>query len=75
MIRTILSLGVFAMVGVFALKLVFGVFGGLVALMLWLLFLALKVALIGGAAYLILRIVSPGTARRLRGGFSGDSGY
>jgi hypothetical protein len=39
----------------------------------WLLVLAVKVALIGGVAYVVLRVVSPATARRLRAGFSGDS--
>jgi hypothetical protein len=74
MIRTILMLGLFAMVGLFALKLAFGVFGAFVALMIWLLVLAVKVALIGGIAYLALRLVSPGTARRLRESVSGGGG-
>jgi hypothetical protein len=74
MIRTILMLGFFAMLGVFALKLVFGVFGAFVALMIWLLVLAVKVALIGGIAYLALRVVSPNTARRLRESVSGNGG-
>jgi hypothetical protein len=74
MIRTILSLGVFAMVGLFALGFVFKIFAGFIALVVWLLVLAVKVALVGGVAYVILRVVSPGTARRLRAGFSGDGG-
>lgn len=74
MIRTILMLGLFAMVGLFVLKLVFGLFGAFVALMIWLLVLAVKVALIGGVAYLALRVFSPGTARRLRESVTGSDG-
>ncbi len=73
MIRTILMLGLFSMLGLFALKLTFGVFGAFIALLIWLLVVALKVALIGGVAYVILRLVSPNTIRRLREGASGDT--
>ena len=62
MIRTILSLGVFAMVGLFALGFVFKIFAGFIALVVWLLVLAVKVALVGGIAYVVLRVVSPSTA-------------
>jgi hypothetical protein len=77
MLRTVLSLGLFALLGLAALKLVFGVFGGLLGTLLglffWLLGVALQIALVGLVVYLIIRIVSPETARRLRERFSGQS--
>ncbi|HEU4585230.1 MAG TPA: hypothetical protein VFT57_10070, partial [Gemmatimonadaceae bacterium] len=69
--RTIFSVGILAILGLFALKFVFGIFGWLVALLLWLFFIALKIALVGAVIYLIIRIVSPDTARRLREKFNG----
>jgi hypothetical protein len=76
MLRTILSLGLFALLGLAALKLVFGVFtgllGSLLGLFFWLLSVALQIALVGLVVYLIIRLVSPETARRLRERFSGE---
>jgi uncharacterized BrkB/YihY/UPF0761 family membrane protein len=71
MFRTIFSVGILAILGLFALKFVFGIFGWLVALLLWLFFIALKIALVGAVIYLIIRLVSPETARRLREKFNG----
>lgn len=71
MFRTIFSVGILAILGLFALKFVFGIFGWLVALLLWLFFVALKIALVGAVIYLIIRVVSPETARRLREKFNG----
>lgn len=76
MLRTVLSLGLFALLGLAALKLVFGVFTGLVGALLglffWLLGVALQIALVGLVVYFIIRLVSPETARRLRERFSGE---
>ena len=66
MLRTIFAVGVLAILGLIALKFVFGIFGWLVALMFWLLWLAIKIAIVGALIYLVIRIVSPETARRLR---------
>jgi hypothetical protein len=66
MFRTIFAVGVLAILGLIALKFVFGIFGWLVALMFWLLWIAIKIAIVGAIIYLIIRIVSPETARRLR---------
>ena len=66
MLRTIFSIGIFALLGLFALKLVFGIFGFAFAILGVLLGLAVKIAIVGGAVYLVIRIVSPETARRLR---------
>ena len=71
MLRTIFSVGALAILGLIALKFVFGFFGGLVAILFVLLLLALKIAIIGALIYLVVRIVSPETARRLREKFNG----
>jgi hypothetical protein len=49
MFRTIFSVGILAILGLFALK----------------------IALVGAVIYLIIRVVSPDTARRLREKFNG----
>jgi hypothetical protein len=72
MIRTILMTGVMVMLGIFALGFVFKIFGGLIALTFVLLGFAIKALIVGGIAYLAIRIVSPSTARRIRGKFSGN---
>lgn len=66
MIRVILMTGLFAMLGLFALGLVFKIFGGLLGVAFWVVALAVKIAIVGAVAYLAIRVVSPGTARRLR---------
>lgn len=67
MLRTIFTIGLFAVLGMFALKLVFGVFVGLFGLFAGLLGFAIRIAIIGLIIYVIIRIVSPETARKLRG--------
>jgi hypothetical protein len=71
MLRTIFAVGVLALLGLIALKFAFGIFGWLVALMFWLLWLAIKIAIVGAIIYLIIRVVSPETARRLRERWNG----
>jgi hypothetical protein len=71
MLRTIFSIGLFAVLGLIALKLIFGIFGLAVGLFVGLLFVALKIALVGLVLYFILRVVAPDTAARLREKFSG----
>ena len=65
--------GVVVLFGMFALGFVFKIFGGLIAITFLLLGFAVKALIVGGLAYLAIRIVSPDTARRLRGKFSGSS--
>ncbi len=72
MLRPILAIGLFAVAGLFLLKIFFGVFGAVFGIALWLLFLAIKIAIVGAIVYLIIRVVSPDTARRLRERFSGS---
>jgi hypothetical protein len=72
MLRTIFAIGVMALLGLFALKFLFGIFGGLMAILFVLIGLAIKVAIIGLAVYLVIRIISPDTARTLRERWSGQ---
>ena len=65
MLRTLFSVGLMAMVGIVAMKLVFGLFGGFIALMLTLLFLALKILIIGACVYFVIRLISPSTAKKI----------
>ncbi len=71
MLRTIFSIGLFALLGLIALKLAFGVLGLLLGAFIALAVIALKIGLVALAGYLVIRIVSPDTARRLRDKWSG----
>ena len=73
MLRTIFTIGLFAVLGVVALHFLFGIFGFVIGLVIWLFFAALKIALIGLVIYFVIRIVSPDTARRMRERWSGSS--
>jgi len=73
MLRTIFSIGLFAVLGLIALKFIFGIFGLAVGLFIGLLFIALKIAFVLAVIYFIIRIVSPDTARRLRERWSGPA--
>ncbi len=70
MLRTIFTVGIMALLGLVALKLVFGLMVPLVGLLLAIAFIAFKVALVGGALYLVVRVASPDTARRLKAKFT-----
>jgi TctA family transporter len=72
MLRTIFVIGVFALLGLFVLKLAFNVLPLLLSMLLGLAFMALKIALVGAAVYFVIRVVSPDTARRLRSKWSGE---
>jgi hypothetical protein len=73
MLRTIFVIGFFALAGLFALKLVFGIMPALLGLVWWLLMIAIKIAIIGAIIYFVIRLVSPDTARRLRTRWSSNS--
>lgn len=62
MLRSILGFAVFAVVAWLGLKLVFGLLGGLMGLAMTVLWLAA----IGFLFYLVLRVLSPSTADRIR---------
>jgi hypothetical protein len=65
MLRTLFTVGAIAVLGLVALKLVFGLLGPLVGLLFWLLGAAIKVLLIGAVVYFVLRLVSPATADKI----------
>ena len=62
MFRSVLGFAVFAVVAWLGLKLVFSVLGGLIGLAMTVLWLAA----IGFIIYLVLRVVSPTTAEKIR---------
>lgn len=62
MVRTILGFSVFAFVGVLAMKLLMGLFGGILSLI----FTILVWAFWGWVFYLILKAIAPDTAARVR---------
>ena len=70
MFRNVFALGICAIIGVVAVKLVFGVAGGVlgsvIGLFLWLVGLAVQLLVLAGLLYLVLLVVSPPTARRVR---------
>jgi hypothetical protein len=73
MLRTIFLIGLFAIGGLFLLKLVFGILGVFFVLLIGLLKAAIFIGLVGAVIYLVIRIVSPATAERLRERWSGSS--
>ena len=72
MLRTIFMIGLLAIGGLFLLKLTFGILGVFFGLLIGLLKAAIFIALVGAVLYLVIRIVSPGTAQRLRERWSGS---
>jgi hypothetical protein len=69
MVRALVGYAVLAVVGIIALKLLFGVLS-----IAWsLLWVALWLAALGFVFYLILRIISPQTARRVKDTIRGES--
>jgi hypothetical protein len=66
MFRTVAVLAVVAVVGWITLKLVFGVAGGLIGLLISLAWLGLKITLVVGLIYWLLTVFSPETAQKLR---------
>jgi hypothetical protein len=73
MLRTVFVIGFFALLGLFVLKLIFGIFPLLLGLIWVLAKMAFWILLIGFAIYFVIRIVSPDTARRIRSRWSGSS--
>jgi hypothetical protein len=73
MLKTILMTGIMVMLGIFALSFVFSIFGTLIGLTFILLGFAVKALLLGAVAYLVIRVVSPDTARKLREKWAGTS--
>jgi len=73
MLRTIFMIGLFAVLGLFALKLFFGILPVVLGMFFGLIKLALFIACVGLIIYVAIRIFSPDTARKLRERWSGSS--
>ena len=73
MLRTVFVIGLFALAGLFALKLLFGILPAVLGLVFGILWMAAKVALLGAGIYVVIRLVSPDTARRLRERWNGGA--
>jgi hypothetical protein len=71
MLRTVFMIGLFALLGLFLLKVAFGLFGVLFSILIVLLWWALKIAIVGLIIYFVIRLVSPDTASRLRSRWTG----
>jgi len=71
--RMAASLLVVILVGYVALKVVFGLAGGVIGVLLSLAFLALKVLLVVGLIYWLLSVFSPETAKKMKDSFRGQS--
>ncbi len=70
MLRTIFGIGILALLGLFALKVFFGLFGVLFGIFFVLLGWAVRIAIIGGIIYLVLRLVMPETAKKIEEQFN-----
>ena len=66
MLRTVFTIGLFAVLGLFALRLVFGILPFLFGILGSLIGFAIKILIIGLIIYAVIRIFSPGTAARMR---------
>lgn len=62
MFRSLLGFAIFAIVAIFALKVIFGLLGLAVGLLMTIAWFAL----VGFVVYLIIKVISPGTADRIR---------
>jgi hypothetical protein len=71
--RTFATVGIVALVCWIAIKIVFGVAGGVIGLLLSLAWLVLKVLLVVGIVYWLLSVFSPETAKKMRDTFKGES--
>jgi hypothetical protein len=66
MFRTAFSIAAVGLVIWVAMKVVFGVTGGIIGLLLTLAWLALKVVLVVGLIYWLLTVFSPDTAKKMK---------
>jgi hypothetical protein len=73
MIRTLGSIAIVAIVAWVVIRIVFGVAGTLLAMLLSLALFLLKVALVVGLVYWLLTVFSPETARKMRDALRGES--
>jgi hypothetical protein len=73
MFRTAASIAIVGLICWVAIKIVFGVTGGIIGLLLSLAWLLLKILLVVGLVYWLLTVFSPETARKMRDAVKGES--
>ena len=73
MLRTVFTIGLFAVLGLFALRLVFGILPWLFGMLFGLVGFAIKILIIGLIIYAVIRIFSPDTAKKMRSWGKEDS--
>jgi uncharacterized membrane protein len=73
MLRTAASIAIVGIICWVAIKIVFGVTGGIIGLLLSLAWLLLKILLVVGLVYWLLTVFSPETARKMRDATRGES--
>ena len=66
MMRTVFTIGLFAVLALFALRVVFGILHWFFAILFGLVGWAIKILIIGVIIYAVIRIFSPGTAQKMR---------
>lgn len=72
MLRTVFVIGLLAFVGLFALKLFFGILGGVFGILFGLLALAIPVLIVGVLIYVLMLVFMPDTAREMKEKFGGN---
>jgi hypothetical protein len=72
MLRTIFTIGLLALVGLFVLRLVFGILGGVFSIIFALLGMAIPVLVLGSIIYVVVLVFAPDTARDWRQKFGGS---
>ncbi|HZX97488.1 MAG TPA: hypothetical protein VFE90_23430 [Myxococcales bacterium] len=73
MIRTAASIAIVGLICWVAIKIVFGVTGGIIGILLSLAWLVLKLLLVVGLIYWLLSVFSPETAKKMRDAWRGES--
>lgn len=74
MFRTLGVVALAALVAIVVGKVVIGVAGGVVGLLLSIAWLIFKILVFVGIAYFVISLISPETARKIRGEAGGGSG-
>ena len=73
MFRTVATLALIGLVALVAIRIVAGVAGGILGLILGVAWLLFKLLIVAGVVYFVLTIVAPDTARKVRERISGSS--
>src|SRR5207253_10482972 len=71
MFRTVATLALVALLALVTIRIVAGVAGGIIGLLIGVAFLFLKLLIVAAVVYFVLTIVAPDTAKKLRDRLSG----